>query len=107
MEKRKWENTYVQGANGREVTFANGGSIINVSIPEKSLGQLDSFVTKKGDKILTFKLSALRNGQDQYGNTHSVFISKPVDSPQGSPNDGMKEINDMFGDAPTVDDTPF
>jgi len=73
----KWTKNYVKGANGREIKFDNGGSIITVVIPKESLGDLDLVKSKSsGKEFYKFQIAAMQN-PDQYGNTHSVFTSTP------------------------------
>lgn len=98
MANKDWITEYVNGANGRQKTFSNGGYIIDVSIPEESMSQLTSFTTKNGKKYFTFKISPLRGGEDKYGNTHSVFVSKKADE--------VKD-EDPFDGAFDDDDNPF
>lgn len=102
----KWNNTYIKGANGREIKFDNGGYIINISIPEDSLDQLKRVRTKSDKTVLTFKVSPLRNGTDQYGNTHSVFVSENTEEKKKEDSSFLEGFD---GDDPEakIDDLPF
>jgi len=78
----KWVKTFIKGANGRERKFDNGGSSVAISIPEEALETLGTFTSKGGRKYYTFHIAPLRNGEDQYGNTHSIYrLDKDEDAP--------------------------
>lgn len=75
-EKR--EKIYVSGG-GKEVKFSNGGSLINVYIDVDDAKEKGLLTTSKsGKRYLSFTIAERREEND-YGDTHYIFVSKKND----------------------------
>lgn len=100
-EKR--EKVYVNGG-GKKIEFSNGGSIIDVYIDVEDAKEKGLITTSKaGKKYLSFKLGERRD-EDNYGNTHYIFVNQPqsgagTPAPKAAPAKASKRKDD--------DDLPF
>jgi hypothetical protein len=73
-----------------EITYIGKGTqakdldIIRVSISKANLEQIlkDHMVDYDGNEYLVFEVASLKE-PDQYGKTHTAYISKKVDAPKG------------------------
>ena len=96
---------YVRG-NCKEVTFNNGGSLINVSfnVNEFLSGVGENKVAECADEKGWVKITvAPKREVDQYGNTHSAYLNEYKPDPNYQSKAGNPPV-----DAPVdVDDTPF
>ena len=75
----QFEKTYI--GKGTQVKDLD---IIRVSIPKETLEEIlkDHMVDYDGKKYLVFEVAALKE-PDQYGKTHTAYISKKVAAPKG------------------------
>ncbi len=75
----QFEKTYI--GKGTQVKDLN---IIRVSISKETLEEIlkDHMVDYDGNEYLVFEVASLKE-PDQYGKTHTVYISKKVDEPKG------------------------
>ncbi len=81
------EKIYI--GNGKEKTFDNGGSIINITIGLDGIKEYFEdygFTTDQGKKKLKLVVSKRREA-DQYGNTHSVTVD--TFKPEQQTDDGI------------------
>lgn len=81
------EKIYI--GNGKEKTFDNGGSIINITIGLdgiKEYFEKYGFTTDQGKKKLKLVVSKRRE-TDQYGNTH--FVTVDTFKPEQQTDDGV------------------
>lgn len=81
MNSTKTTN-YIKGS-AKEVVFADGGDLINVDMLSSDLEKLP----KNEAGYIKIVLSRLKDGPDQYGNTHSIKENtfKPSKGKSGAP----------------------
>lgn len=59
--------------NGREVTFQDGGSIVNFSV---ALAKVKEHIYEfNGEKYVNLTICANRDGENEYGKTHYVKVN--------------------------------
>ncbi|WP_158860964.1 hypothetical protein [Lunatibacter salilacus] len=75
----QFEKTYI--GKGTQVKDLD---IIRVSISKETLEEIlkDHMVDYDGNEYLVFEVASLKE-PDQYGKTHTAYISKKVDAPKG------------------------
>ena len=91
---------YVKGS-AREITFSNGGSILNLSILKSDLDRIET--DAKGYMRLCV---AARRQEDDYGNTHYIYVDpyKPDAKGKGAAKPKSKPFKDEQDEE---DDLPF
>lgn len=75
----QFEKTYI--GKGTQVNDLN---IIRVSISKEKLKEIlkDHMVDYDGNEYLVFEVAALKE-PDQYGKTHTAYVSRKVEAPKG------------------------
>ena len=66
--------------NGKEVTFNDGGSIINMTLHLYKIGE--HVYTYEGKKYVNLTIGANKDGANEYGKTHYVKINDFKPEPQ-------------------------
>ena len=66
--------------NGKEVTFNDGGSIINMTLHLDKIGE--HVYTYEGKKYVNLTIGANKDGANEYGKTHYVKINTFKPEPQ-------------------------
>ena len=77
--------------NGKEFTFNDGGSIINMTL---HLDKIGSHVYEyDGKKYVNLTIGANKGGANEYGKTHYVKINDF--KPEAQEEQGSKNVNDL------------
>ena len=79
--------------SGKEIKFSNGGSVINISIPEEAFQKIKTFKTQKGDVWRTFSV-AEKKEVGKYGDTHSLYCS--IKEGEESSSKAKEDDDDFF-----------
>lgn len=96
-EKRKYKIDFIKGS-ARQIDFAQG-SLINVSILKDDVAKMIEKPAKSGAIYLNFTIGTKKDGADEYGNTHNVYVSIPEDE-AGSASSGGSVEKTSTGDVP-------
>jgi len=90
------EKQYVNGIYIKEKVFADGGSLLNISISKAAIKEFAENLDDKGYAKITI---AKRKEADKYGNTHYSYYNSY------EPKQTQPETNPVLGNE--TDDMPF
>lgn len=95
-----YTKNYIKGS-AKEIKFDNGGTVINISL---NVEQINALKSDNGYVKLTI---AHRRGEDQYGNTHSVYENTYVPKEGGKSSTSNGDSSTPKNDGGGTDDLPF